>query len=139
MLGFFRPSFFVGSSFFFLLFRSSDGVQYGCSQQLEHTQASPPARTSHSQVDVAEAEGGVVWYLVGLLGPERDEVDGEATEEMVESVVLEGEADLEEDEADSEVDRVDSEPDVVELEDDDVELVDEELENHPGERSSGSK
>ena len=51
---------------------------------------------------------------------------------MVESVVLEGEAGLE-------VDRVDSEPDVVELEDDDVELVDEELENHPGERSSGSK
>ena len=81
----------------------------------------------------------MVWHLVGLLGPEQDEVDGESTEEMVESVVLEGEADLEEDEADLEVDRVDSEPEVVELEEDDVELVDEELENHPGERSSGSK
>ena len=90
-------------------------------------------------MEVEEAEGGVVWHLVGLLGPERDEVDGESTEEMVESVVLEGEADLEEDEADSEVDRVDSEPDDVELGDDDVELVDEELENHPGDRSSGSK
>ena len=74
----------------------------------------------------------MVWHLVGLLGPEQDGVDEESTEEMVESVVLEGEAGLE-------VDRVDSEPDVVELEDDDVELVDEELENHPGERSSGSK
>ena len=71
----------------------------------------------------------MVWHLVGLLGPEQDGVDEESTEEMVESVVLEGEAGLE-------VDRVDSEPDVVELEDDDVELVDEELENHPGDFSS---
>ncbi len=86
-------------------------------------------------MDVAEAEGGVVWHLVGLLGPERDEVGDESTEEMVESVVLEGEVDLEEDEADSEVDRVDSEPDVVELEDEDVELVEEELENHSGDFS----
>ena len=94
---------------------------------------------------VEEAEGGVVWHLVGLLGPEQDEVDEESTEEMVESVVLEGEADLEEDETDLEADGVDSEPDVVELEenvveleDDDDEQVDEELENHPGERSSCS-
>ena len=68
----------------------------------------------------------MVWHLVGLLGPEQDGVDEESTEEMVESVVLEGEAGLE-------VDRVDSEPDVVELEDDDVEL---ELENHSGDLSS---
>ena len=81
---------------------------------------------------VEEAEGGVVWHLVGLLGPEQDEVDEESTEETVESVVLEGEADLEEDEADLEVDRVDSEPDVFVLEDEDVELVDAELENHSG-------
>ena len=67
----------------------------------------------------------MVWHLVGLLGPEQDGVDEESTEEMVESVVLEGEAGLE-------VDRADSEPDVVELEDDDVELVDAELENHSG-------
>ena len=80
---------------------------------------------------VEEAEGGAVWHLVGLLGPEQDEVDGESTEEMVESVVLEGEADLEEDEADLEADRVDSEPEVVELED-------EELENHSGDLSSCS-
>ena len=67
----------------------------------------------------------MVWHLVGLLGSEQDGVDEESTEEMVESVVLEGEAGLE-------VDRVDSEPDVVELEDDDVELVDAELVNHSG-------
>ena len=76
----------------------------------------------------------MVWHLVGLLGPEQDGVDEESTEEMVESVVLEGEAGLE-------VDRVDSEPDVVELEDDDVELVDDvelELENHSGDLSSCS-
>ena len=129
--GLFRPSFFVGSDLFFLLFLSSDGVQYGCGQQLEHTQASPPGGISHSQVGVEEAEGGAVWHLVGLLGPEQDGVDEESTEEMVESVVLEGKAGLEEDEADSE-------PDVVELEDDDVELVDEELENHSGDFSSCS-
>ena len=75
----------------------------------------------------------MVWHLVGLLGPEQDGVDEESTEEMVESVVLEGEADLEEDEADLEVDRVDSEPEAVELEEDDVEL---ELENHSGDLSS---
>ena len=74
---------------------------------------------------VEEAEGGAVWHLVGLLGPEQDEVDEESTEEMVEPVVLEGEAELE-------ADRADSEPEVVELEDDDVELVDAELENHSG-------
>ena len=45
---------------------------------------------------VEEAEGGVVWHLVGLLGPEQDEVDEESMGEMVESVVLEGEAGLEE-------------------------------------------
>ena len=87
---------------------------------------------------VEEAEGGAVWHLVGLLGPEQDEVDGESPEEMAESVVSEGEADLEEDGADLEVHRVDSEPDVVELEDDDVELVDVELENHSGDFSSRS-
>ena len=81
---------------------------------------------------VEEAKGGAVWHLVGLLGPEQDEVDEESTEEMVEPVVLEGEADLEEDEADLEADRADSEPEVVELEDDEVELVDAELENHSG-------
>ena len=80
----------------------------------------------------------MVWHLVGLLGPEQDEVDGESMEEMVESVVLEGEAGLEEDEADLEADGADSEPDVVELEDDDVELVDDELENHSGDRNSCS-
>ena len=80
----------------------------------------------------------MVWHLVGLLGPEQDGVDEESTEEMVESVVLEGEADLEEDEADLEADRVDSEPEVGELEDEDVELVDEELENHSGDFSSCS-
>ena len=77
----------------------------------------------------------MVWHLVGLLEPEQDGVDGESTEEMVESVVLEGEADLEEDEADLEVDRADSEPEAVELEEDDVEL---ELENHSGDLSSCS-
>ena len=71
----------------------------------------------------------MVWHLVGLLEPEQDGVDGESTEEMVESVVLEGEAGLE-------VDRVDLEPDVVELEDDDAELVDAELENHSGDFNS---
>ena len=70
----------------------------------------------------------MVWHLVGLLGPEQDGVDEESTEEMVESVVLEGEAGLE-------VDRVDSEPEAVELEEDDVEL---ELENHSGDLSSCS-
>ena len=74
---------------------------------------------------VEEAEGGAVWHLVGLLEPEQDGVDEESTEEMVESDVVEGEADLE-------ADRADSEPEVVELEDDDVELVDAELENHSG-------
>ena len=127
--GLFRPSFFVGSDLFFLRFRSSDGVQYGCDQQLEHTHASPPGRISHSQAGVLEAVGDVVWHLVGLLEPEQDGVDEESTGEMVESVVLEGEAGLE-------VDRVDSEPDVVELEDDDVELVDAELENHSGDFNS---
>ena len=140
--GLFRSFFFVGSDFSFLLFRSSEGVQYGCGQQLEHTQASPPGRISHSQVGVEEAEGGVVWHLVGLLGPEQDEVDEESMEEMAESVVLEGEAGLEEVVADLEADGAGSEPDVVELEedvveleDDDVELVDEELENHSGDRN----
>ena len=38
----------------------------------------------------------MVWHLVGLLGPEQDEVDEESMGEMVESVVLEGEAGLEE-------------------------------------------
>ena len=80
----------------------------------------------------------MVWHLVGLLEPEQDGVDGESTEEMVESVVLEGEAGLEEDEADLEADGADSEPDVVELEDDEVELVDDELENHSGDLSSCS-
>ena len=70
----------------------------------------------------------MVWHLVGLLGPEQDGVDEESTEEMVESVVLKGEAGLE-------VDRVDSEPEAVELEEDDVEL---ELENHSGDLSSCS-
>ena len=78
---------------------------------------------------VEEAEGGVVWHLVGLLEPEQDGVDEESTEEMVESDVVEGEADLE-------VDRVDSEPDVFVLEDEDVELVDAELENHSGDFNS---
>ena len=133
--GFFRSFSFVGSDFFFLLFRSSEGVQYGWGQQTVHTHASPPDRISHSQVGGEEAEGGVVWHLVGLLGPEQDEVDEMSMEEMAESVVLEGEAGLEEDGADLEADGVDSEPDVVELEDDDVEQVDEELENHSGERS----
>ena len=80
----------------------------------------------------------MVWHLVGLLEPEQDGVDGESPEEMVGSVVLEGEAGLEEDEADSEADGADSEPDVVELEDDEVELVDDELENHSGDLSSCS-
>ena len=119
--GFFRSFSFVGSDFFFLLFRSSEGVQYGWGQQTVHTHASPPDRISHSQV-----------------GPEQDEVDEVSMEEMVESVVLEGEAGLEEVTADLEVDGADSEPDVVELEDDDDEQEDEELENHPGERSFGS-
>ena len=126
--GFFRSFSFVGSDFFFLLFRSSEGVQYGWGQHTVHTHASPPDRISHSQV-----------------GPEQDEVDEVSMEEMVESVVLEGEAGLEEVAADLEVDGADSEPDVVELEEDVVELeddddeqVDEELENHPGERSSCS-
>ena len=143
--GLFRSFFFVGSDFFFLLFRSSEGVQYGWGQQLEHTQASPPDRISHSQVGGEEAEGGVVWHFVGLLGPEQNEVDEVSMEEMAESVVMEGEAGLEEVAADLEADGADSEPDVVELEedvveleDDDVEQVDEELENHPGERSSCS-
>ena len=118
-----------------------------------HTQASPPARISHSQVGGEEAEGSVVWHLVGLLEPERDGVDEMSTGEMAGSFVLEGEASSEEDAADLEADGVELkpdvvelepdvvelEPDVVELEDDDVEQVDEELENHPGDRSSGSK
>ena len=103
-----------------------------------HTQASPPDRISHSQVGDEEAEGGVVWHLVGLPGPEQDEVDEVSMEEMAESVVLEGEAGLEEVVADLEADGAGSEPDVVELEEDDVEQVDEELENHSGDRSSGS-
>ena len=143
--GFFRSFSFVGSDFFFLLFRSSEGVQYGWGQHTVHTHASPPDRISHSQVGGEEAEGSVVWHLVGLLGPEQDEVDEVSMKEMVESVVLEGEAGLEGVAADLEVDGADSEPDVVELEEDVVELeddddeqVDEELENHPGERSSCS-
>ena len=136
--GFFRSFSFVGSDFSFLLFRSSEGVQYEWGQHTVHTQASPPDRISHSQVGGEEAEGGVVWHLVGLLGPEQDEVDEVSMEEMAESVVMEGEAGLEEVAADLEADGADSEPDVVELEDDDVEQVDEELENHPGERSSCS-
>ena len=90
-----------------------------------------------------EVEGGVVWHLVGLPGPEQDEVDEASMEEMAESVVLKGEAGLEEVVADLEADGAGSEPDVVELEedvvelgDDDVEQVDEPLENHPGDRSS---
>ena len=90
-----------------------------------------------------EAEGGVVWHLVGLPGPEQDEVDEASMEEMAEPVVLKEEASLEEVVADLEADGAGSEPDVVELEedvveleDDDVEQVDEPLENHPGDRSS---
>ena len=132
---FFRSFSFVGSDFFFLLFRSSEGVQYGWGQQTVHTHASPPDRISHSQVGGEEAEGSVVWHLVGLLGPEQDGVDEVSMKEMVESVVLEGEAGSEGVAADLEVDGADSEPDVVELEDDDDEQEDEELENHPGERS----
>ena len=134
--GFFRSFSFVGSDFFFLLFRSSEGVQYGWGQHTVHTHASPPDRISHSQVGGEEAEGGVVWHLVGLLEPEQDEVDEVSMEEMAESVVVKGEAGLEEVAADLEVDGADSEPDVVELEDDDVELVDVELENHSGDFNS---
>ena len=97
-----------------------------------------------------EAEGGVVWHLVGLPGPEQDEVDEASMEEMAEPVVLKEEASLEDIVADLEADGAGSEPDVVELEpdvveleedvvelgDDDVEQVDEPLENHPGDRSS---
>ena len=93
-----------------------------------------------------EVEGGVVWHLAGLSGAKQNEVDELSGEEMAEPVVLEEEAGLEEDATDLEADRVELkpdvvelEPDVVELEDDDVEQVDEELENHPGDRSSGSK
>ena len=143
--GLFRSFSFVGSVFFFLLLRSSEGVQYGWGQQLEHTQASPPDRISHSQVGGEEAEGGVVWHFVGLLGPEQNEVDEVSMEEMAESVVVKGEAGLEEVAADLEADGADSEPDVAELEEDVVELeddedeqVDEEQENLPGERSSCS-
>ena len=136
--GRFRSFFFVGSVLFFLLLRSSEGVQKGWGQQLAHTHASPPARISHSQEGGVEVEGGVAWRLVGLPGPEQDEVDEVSMEERVESVVLEGEADLEEVGTDLEVDGTDSEPDVVELEDDDVELVDDELENHSGDLSSCS-
>ena len=147
--GRFRSFSFVGSVLFFLLLRSSEGVQYGWGQQLEHTHASPPDRISHPQVGGEEVEGGVVWHLAGLSGAEQDEVDELSREEMAESVVLEGEAGLEEVVADLEADGADSEPDVVELEedvveledddveleDDDVEQVDEELENHEGESS----
>ena len=104
-----------------------------------------------------EVEGGVVWHLVGLPGPEQDEVDEASMEEMAEPVVLKEEASLEDIVADLEADGAGSEPDVVELEpdvvelepdvveleedvvelgDDDVEQVDEPLENHPGDRSS---
>ena len=144
--GRFRSFSFVGSVLFFLLLRSSEGVQYGWGQQLEHTHASPPDRISHPQVGGEEVEGGVVWHLAGLSGAEQNEVDELSGEEMAEPVVLEEEAGLEEDATDLEADRVELKPgvveleeDVVELEDDDVEQVDEELENHPGDRSSGSK
>ena len=70
----------------------------------------------------------MVWHLVGLLGPEQDEVDEVSMEEMAESVVSEGKADLEEVEADLEADGADLEEDV-------VEQVDEELENHEGDSS----
>ena len=146
MSGRFRSFFFVGSVFFFLLFLSSAGVQYGWGQQTVHTQTSPEARISHSQVEGEGAEGGVVWHLVGLLELEQDEVDGVSMVEMAGSVVLEGEAGLEEDGPDSETDAADSEPgvvelesEVVELEDDDVEQVEDELENHPGDSNGCSK
>ena len=141
MSGRFRSFFLVGSVFFFFLFLSSAGVQYGCGQQTVHTQTSPEARISHSQVEGEGAEGGVVWHLVGLLELEQDEVDGVSMVEMAGSVVLEGEAGLEEDGPDSETDAADSEPDVVELESDVVELEDDddELENHPGDSNGCSK
>ena len=80
----------------------------------------------------------MVWHLVGLLGPEQDEVDEVSMEEIAESVVLEEEAAFEEDEADLEEDGADAEEDDVEPEDDDVEQVEDELENHSGDSSSCS-
>ena len=135
--GFFRSFFFVGSAFVFLLLRSSEGVQKGWGQQTVHTHASPPSRIWQTQEGGVEVEGGVAWRLVGLPGPEQDEVDEVSMEEMAESFVLEGEADLEEVEVGLEVDGVDSEEDDAELEDD-VEQVEDELEYHEGDSSSCS-
>ena len=100
-----------------------------------HTHASPPSRIWQTQEGGEEVEGGVAWRLVGLPGPEQDEVDEVSMEEMAESFVLKGEAELEEVEVGLEVDGVDSEEDDAELEDD-VEQVEEELEYHEGGSSS---